>query len=95
MALPDCNYPMKLKPLVKKHVFKFLDETCITVTKEKQTEKISQTWSNEIGSSNQCNCICFKSFMFVSYTPFILSGISVIVTVYTIINISVRFFKSE
>ena len=82
-----------MKSVLKKHYFVFLDETCISLSEDEQTQNISQTWSNEIGSRNQCNCICDKDFVIASYIPFLLGGLSFLITVLTIIHVSLKFCK--
>ena len=94
----ECNYPKSLKTILKKHYFVFLDETCISLSEDIQTQIISQTWSNEIGSSNQCNCICYRNYLVESYIPFLLGGLSFIISFLTIIHVSLKlcnFLKTE
>ena len=74
--------------------FSFIEETCITLIENKQTGTISQAWSNEAGSSKQCNCVCHKNFIFESNILFILGGLCCLLILLTFIRISIRTIKN-
>ena len=75
--------------------FVFLDETCITLTEDTRTGNISQAWSNEVGWSRQCNCVCYKNFIFESYALCILGGLCGLLIITLLNMLFKKFSKNE
>ena len=94
MPFIDCQRVYEEYGSVDNNYFSFPSQTCVTLFKSNETNRLSQILSNEHGSNKQCNCICYQNFIIISYTPFIMLSLFVAVVLISVVNLCFKNIRT-
>ena len=72
-------------------LFTFESQTCVTLSKSKESNEIQQLWWNEIDVVNHCDCICYKPYIFTTFA--FLFSFACFFFFITTANFTFRFYK--
>ena len=72
-------------------LFTFESQTCVTLSKSKESNEIQQLWWNEIDVVNHCDCICYKPYIFTTFA--FLFSFACFFFFITTANFTLRFYK--